>query len=56
MSLTSQRETPRLSGADEIDPVCQSVKDLWRMVDKEGTPEGVISLELMNAAKVRKQS
>jgi antitoxin PrlF len=44
------------SGEVKMEPVRYSVKDLWRMADEGGKPEGVLSFEEMNAAKARGQS
>jgi AbrB family looped-hinge helix DNA binding protein len=42
-------------GAVVVEPVRYSVDDLWRMVDEGGKPEGVLSFDAMNAAKIRKR-
>jgi bifunctional DNA-binding transcriptional regulator/antitoxin component of YhaV-PrlF toxin-antitoxin module len=44
------------SGAVKLEPVRYSVKDLWKMADEGGKPEGILSFEEMNAAKARRQS
>jgi antitoxin PrlF len=43
------------SGAIKVEPVRYSVKDLWRMADDGGKPEGIMSFEEMNEAKVRRR-
>ena len=42
------------SGAVEIEPVRYSLKDLWRLADEGGKPDGVLSFEEMDAAKIRR--
>ncbi|MGB8539656.1 MAG: AbrB/MazE/SpoVT family DNA-binding domain-containing protein [Acidobacteriaceae bacterium] len=41
------------SGAVKVEPVRYSIKDLWKMADKGGKPDGVMSFAEMNAAKAR---
>lgn len=42
-------------GAVKVEPVRYSIRDLWRMADEGGKPEGVLSFEQMNEAKARRQ-
>ena len=42
------------SGAIEVEPVRYTIKDLWRMADDGGKPEGIMSFEEMNEAKARR--
>jgi AbrB family looped-hinge helix DNA binding protein len=44
-----------LSGAIRIEPVRHNIRDLWRMADEGGKPEGVMSFVEMNEAKARRQ-
>ena len=43
-------------GAVEMEPIRYSLKDLWRIADEGGEPEGILSFEAMDAAKVRSRS
>jgi len=45
-----------VSGAVKVEPVRYSIKDLWKIADEGGKPEGVMSFDEMNAAKVRRRS
>lgn len=42
-------------GAVSLEPVRYGIRDLWRMADEGGKPEGVMSFEQMNEAKARRQ-
>ena len=44
------------SGDVKVEPVRNSVSDLWKMADEGGKPEAILSFEEMNMAKVRRQS
>jgi antitoxin PrlF len=44
------------SGAVKVESVRYNIRDLWRMADEGGKPEGIMSFEEMNAAKTRRQS
>jgi len=44
-----------VSGAVKVEPVRYSIKDLWKIADEGGKPEGVMSFDEMNAAKVRRR-
>jgi len=44
------------SGAIQVESVRYNIRDLWRMADEGGKPEGIMSFEEMNQAKVRGRS
>ncbi len=44
------------NGEVRVEPVRKTVKDLWKMADEGGKPEGIMSFEEMNAAKARRHS
>ncbi len=44
------------SGEAKIEAVRYSINDLWKMADEGDKPEGVMSFEEMNAAKVRRRA
>lgn len=49
------RFTMPQNGAVEVEPVRYSLKDIWRMADEGGKPEGILSFEAMDEAKVRRR-
>lgn len=42
------------SGPIQVEPVRYELEDLWRIADSGPKPEGVMSIEEMNAAKARR--
>ena len=43
------------SGAIRVEAVRYNIRDLWRMADEGGKPEGILSFEEMNEAKAGRQ-
>lgn len=44
-----------VSGPVQVEPVRYNIKDLWRMADEGPKPEGIMSFDEMNEAKIRRK-